>query len=303
MLKKVVITGGAGFIGSNLAKALLERGAAVTVVDNFAAGRIEARLLPGVAYEEFDIRDSVTRVEVFKDVDAVFHLAALPRVQDSIDHPIETANVNVDGTLAVLEAARQAGARKFVFSSSAAVYGDQDTLPLRETAVPTPKSPYGLHKQVGEQMCALWSELYGLPTVCLRYFNVYGPGFDPNGAYALVVGRFLDLRAKGKPLTIAGDGSNTRDYVHVADVARANILAAESVLVGKGEAINIGSGREVSVADLAALIGGPVAPVAPRIEPARSVADVSRARSLLSWESSIGLEAGISELKQLQGIV
>src|SRR5690606_6980117 len=127
---------------------------------------------------------------VFKDADAVFHLAALPRVQDSIDHPIETANVNVDGTLAVLEAARQAGARKFVFSSSAAVYGDQDTLPLRETAVPTPKSPYGLHKQVGEQMCALWSELYGLPTVCLRYFNVYGPGFDPKGAYALVVGRF-----------------------------------------------------------------------------------------------------------------
>ncbi len=302
MLKKAIITGGAGFIGSNLAKALLDQGTEVTVIDNFAAGRVDSRLVPEARYEEFDIRDSVSRAEVFKGVDAVFHLAALPRVQDSIDHPVETASVNVDGTLAVLEAARQAGVRKLVFSSSAAVYGDQDQMPLQEGMTPSPKSPYGLHKLMGEQMCALWSELYGLPTVSLRYFNVYGPGFDPSGAYALVVGRFLELRRQGQPLTIAGDGTNTRDYVHVADVARANILAAESERVGKGEVMNIGSGLETSVRDLADLIGGPVTRAEPRLEPRRSVADVGRAKEWLGWGSSIKLEAGVSELKRHLGV-
>lgn len=302
MLKKAVVTGGAGFIGSNLVRALVEAGVEVAVVDNFAAGRIDGRLVDGVTYHDIDILDLPTHLHLFKDVDVVFHLAALPRIQDSIDQPIKTARINIEGTLAVLEAARAGGARRVVFSSSAAVYGDQDKMPLSESLVPTPKSPYGLHKHVGEQLCRLWSELYGFPTVSLRYFNVYGPGFDPSGAYALVVGRFIDLRRQDKPLTIAGDGSNTRDYVHVSDVVKANILAATSDRVGSGEVINIGSGKETSLKVLADLIGGPIERIEPRIETARSVSDVSRAKELLEWSAVTNLENGIAELKQLYGI-
>lgn len=302
MLKKVVVTGGAGFIGSNLVRDLLKEGVEVAVVDNFVAGRIDGRIVDGAIYHDIDILDLSTHLHIFKDVDAVFHLAALPRIQDSIDHPIETARTNIDGTLSVLEAARAGGARRVIFSSSAAVYGDQDALPLREDLPAQPKSPYGLHKYVGEQMCQLWSELYGLPTVSLRYFNVYGPGSDPSGAYALVTGRFLDLRRQGKPLTVAGDGGNTRDYVHVSDVARANIAAAMDDRVGKGEVINIGSGQETSVAQLADLIGGPIERTEPQLETPRSVADVSRAKELLGWETVISLEEGITEMKRQIGL-
>ena len=302
MLKKAVVTGGAGFIGSNLVRALLKEGVEVAVVDNFAAGRIDGRIVEGAIYHEIDILDLSKHLHIFNDVDVVFHLAALPRIQDTIDHPVETAETNVQGTLIVLEAARAGGARKLIFSSSAAVYGDQDALPLSEDLPAQPKSPYGLHKYVGEQMCQLWSDLYGLPTVCLRYFNVYGPGSDPSGAYALVTGRFLDLRRQGKALTVAGDGSNTRDYVHVSDVARANIAAAMNDHVGKGEVINIGSGQETSVAQLADLIGGPIERTEPRLETPRSVADVSRAKELLGWETVTLLEEGIAEMKRQSGI-
>lgn len=298
MLKRAVITGGAGFIGSNLARALVAEGIEVAVIDNYAGGKVDGRAVPEAQYHDFDIRDSLSFPEVFQGADAVFHLAALPRVQDSIDHPIETARTNVEGTLVVLEAARNAGVGKLVFSSSAAVYGDQDDLPLRETAIPTPKSPYGLQKEMGEQLCRLWSSLYGLPTVSLRYFNVYGPGFDPAGAYALVVGRFLDLRRRDQALSIAGDGSHTRDYVHVSDVVRANLLAAASGTVKNGEVINIGSGRETSVAELAALIGGPVVYGEPRTEPARSAAAIDEAQRLLGWRPMVDLDAGIRDLKQ-----
>lgn len=302
MLKKAVVTGGAGFIGSNLVRTLVAEGVEVAVVDNYVGGRLDGREVPGATYHDVDILDLSAHLHIFKDADAVFHLAALPKIQDSIDHPIETARANIEGTLAVLEAARAGGAGRVIFSSSAAVYGDQETMPLSENMIPTPKSPYGLHKQVGEQLCRLWSELYGFPTVSLRYFNVYGPGFDPSGAYALVVGRFIDLRRQGQPLTIAGDGSHTRDYVHVSDVVRANILAATSEKVGKGESVNVGSGQETSLKNLAELIGGPTEMVEPRIETARSVADVSRAKELLEWSPVTKLEDGIAELKQIYGL-
>lgn len=302
MLKKVVVTGGAGFIGSNLVRILVAEGVEVAVIDNYVGGRLPGRQVEGATYHDIDILDLTAHSELFKDADAVFHLAALPRIQDSIDHPIETARTNIDGTLSVLEAARAGGASRVIFSSSAAVYGNQDALPLREDLPAQPKTPYGLHKFVGEQVCQMWSDLYGLSTVSLRYFNVYGPGFDPSGAYALVTGRFLDLRQQGKPLTVAGDGSNTRDYVHVSDVARANIAAATSDLVGKGEVINIGSGEETSVAKLAELIGGPIEKVEPRQETARSLADVTRAKELLNWTTTIKLEEGIAELKRIYGV-
>lgn len=302
MSKKVIVTGGAGFIGTNLARALVEKGYEVQVIDNFVAGHFDDRVVSDVTYHDVDILNHSALDDLFKGVDTVFHLAALPRVQDSIDDPTRTSLVNVEGTLSVLEAARKAGARKLIFSSSAAVYGDQDMLPLSENLPARPKSPYGLHKYMGEQMCQLWSELYGLPTVSLRYFNVYGPGFDPSGAYALVVGRFLDLRRQGKPLTIAGEGTNTRDYVHVRDVASANIAAALCEDVGKGEVINIGSGKETSVATLANLIGGPIERTESRLEPARSVADVKLADSLLGWKATVELQGGIEELKKLYGL-
>lgn len=303
MFKKAVITGGAGFIGSSLAKRLLDENVNVTVVDNFAGGKINSRLFPEIAYHEFDICDYDSLTQVFKGKDVVFHMAALPRVQDTINHPIETARANIDGTLAVLEAARHSGVGKVVFSSSAAVYGGQSTMPLRESMEVTPKSPYGLHKYMGERMCSLWSDLYSLPTVSLRYFNVYGPGFDPSGAYALVVGRFIDLRSQNKPLTIAGDGTNTRDYVNVMDVVRANLLAADNNEVKKGEVINIGSGVEISVKDLADMIGGPQEYVEPRVEPTRSVSDISRAQEVLGWEPRVPLAEGIAELKSIYGIL
>lgn len=302
MSKKVIVTGGGGFIGSHLTRALIKNGYEVHVVDNFVAGRFDGRAVDGAIYNDIDIKNIDELVNVFKNAVAVFHLAALPKVQDSIDNPILTSSINVEGTLFVLEAARAAGVRKVVFSSSAAVYGDQPVLPIREDVTPHPQNPYGLHKFMGENMCILWSELYNVPTVSLRYFNVYGPGFDPNGAYASVVGKFIDLRQNNKPLTIAGDGTNTRDYVQVDDVVRANILAMESAKVGKGEVINIGSGREVSVAELANLIGGPVETVSARLETSRSVSDISKAKALLNWEPLVTFSDGINALKKLHGL-
>jgi UDP-glucose 4-epimerase len=294
--KKVVVTGGVGFIGSNLVKELLERGFEVHMVDNFMGGRMEERINPAAVLHEVDIRDTDALKEIFAGAAYIFHLAALPRVQESIDDPIPVHDVNVNGTLSVLEAARDAGVQKVVFSSSAAVYGDHEEMPLHEELPARPKSPYGLHKYVGEHYAKLWSFLYDLPTVSLRYFNVYGPNFDPHGAYALVVGKFIDLKRQGKPLTIAGDGTNTRDYVHVSDIVRANILAAESELVRNGEVMNIGGGVETSVKEIADIIGGPIEHMPPRIEPVRCVANSSKAKDLIGWEPKVSLEDGIAGL-------
>ena len=174
--------------------------------------------------------------------------------------------------------------------------------PLSEELPAQPKSPYGLQKYVGELSCRLWTEVYGLPTVSLRYFNVYGPKFDPNGAYALVIGKFLKQKKEDTPLTITGDGTQTRDFTHVSDVVRANLLAAESPKVGKGEVLNIGAGRNLSVNDLAAMIGGPSVHVEPRLEPHDTLADNRKARELLGWEPRVRLEDGIMMLKEEMNI-
>lgn len=302
MAEKVLVTGGGGFVGSHVVDALVARGDDVHVVDTFCAGRFEDRINAHATYHEVDIRSLEAISSLMQGVRAVFHLAALPRVQYSIENPIETFGVNVEGTLALLKAAADAKVSRFVFSSSAAVYGDQSTMPLAEKMSPAPKSPYALHKEMGEQACSLWSELYGLETVSLRYFNIYGPRLDPNGAYALAIGKFLRLRKEGAPIEIWGDGTNTRDYVHVSDVARANVLAATSSKVGKGEVINIGTGRETDVNTLARLIGGELTHVESRVEPGRAQADIRRAKELLGWESTIALEDGIASLKNEWGL-
>ncbi len=300
-MEKVVVTGGAGFIGSHLADALVERGFATHVVDNLSAGRRE-NVHPKAVLHEVDIRERAKLAPIFNGARYVFHAAAIPQVQTSIDDPHLTHDVNVTGTHNVLAAARDAGVEKVVFSASSAAYGDHETLPFHEGLASRPLSPYGLHKFMGEEMARLFSRIYGLKTVSLRYFNVYGERAPVAGPYSLVIGRFLDQRAQGQPLTIVPDGTQSRDYVHVSDVVRANLLAAASERVGAGETINIGSGKNYSVLEIASLVGGPTVSIEPRIEPKHSRADVGRARELLGWEPLKKFEEGIAELKTARNL-
>ncbi len=303
MLQKVIVTGGAGFLGSHLVPALLHEGYEVHVIDSLVAGKKD-NVPKGVTLHEFDIRDKAKLSELFRSLGEIaylFHLAALPRVQFSIDSPEEAHDVNVNGTFAILLAANEAGVKKIVYSASSSAYGDQTIFPLHEDLKPMPMSPYALHKYMGEHYCRIFSLVYGLPTLSLRYFNLYGPNADPNGPYAQAIIKFIDQRRQGKPITITGDGEQTRDVVHVRDVVRANVLAATS-RVGNGEVINIGSGREYSVNHVAAMIGGEKVHIEPRIEPRRSLADITKAKELLNWEPTISIEEGIAELKQLHDI-
>jgi UDP-glucose 4-epimerase len=299
---KAIVTGGAGFIGSNLVDALVEKGYEVHVIDNLSAGTKEY-VNPKAELHIVDITDLEAIKPLFVGIDYVFHLAAMPRVQYSIEHPLETDTVNVRGTLNVLVAATEAKVKKLVYSASSSAYGDQPILPLKEDMMPMPKSPYAVQKYIGEVYCSTWSGVYGIPTVCLRYFNVYGPRHSYEGAYALVIAKFMHLRKEGKPLTITGDGSQTRDFTHVRDVARANILAAESSIVGMGEVLNIGAGKNYSVNDISHLIGGEIQYIDARLEPKNTLADHSKAEKLIRWTPQITLEEGIAELKRLDSIV
>ena len=297
MQKTFLITGGAGFIGTNLAHALVAQGYRVRVVDDVTAGD-KTRLPSEVEFFELDVRNTSALAPVFSGVDTVIHLAALPRVQFSIDEPVTSHDVNVGGTLSVLEAARQAKVGRVVFATSSAIYGDQENMPLAPTMSAMPKSPYALHKYIGEEYLKLWSELFKIQTVSLRFFNVYGPHLDPEGPYALVIGRFLKQRKVGEPLSITGDGKQTRDFVHVSDVVSALICAAGSDKVGSGEVLNVGSGVETSINELASLIGGDTVYVPARIEPRRSVADISITKELLLWSPKVSLAEGMAALKK-----
>lgn len=299
---KSIVTGGAGFIGSHIVNALVERGDEVHVIDNLAAGKRE-RLNPKATFHEKDIRDFDAIAPLFSGAKVVFHLAALPRVQPSIEDPRTTHDVNVTGALNVLVAARDTKVARVVYSASSSAYGDQAVMPLREDMPANPLSPYGLQKYIGELQCKLFSQIYDMETVSLRYFNVYGPGASTDGAYSLVIGKFLEQRSHGQPMTIVPDGKQSRDFTHVRDVVRANLLAAESLKVGKGEVINIGGGHDYSVLEVAALIGGPTTFTDPRLEPKRTLADISKAKELLAWQPAIDFKEGIEELKKMHGIV
>ena len=296
-MKKVIVTGGAGFIGSNLVDALVEAGYEVHVIDNLSAGKKE-NINPKAILHVADITKLAEIEPIFLGVEFVFHLAALPRVQYSIEHPVETNEVNINGTMNVLIASQKAGVKRVIYSASSAAYGDQKTMPLEESMLPQPKSPYGLQKYVGEHFCRLWSEIYGLETVSLRYFNVYGPRQSSEGAYALVIARFLKQKKDGEKMTITGDGLQTRDFTHVRDVARANILASTSDRVGKGEVMNIGGGKSYSVLEIAKMIGGEYEFIPARIEPRNTLADTKLAEFLLGWKPQENFEKGIEELKK-----
>lgn len=295
--KKVVVSGGAGFIGSHLVDALIGEGALVDVIDNLSGGKKEY-VNEKAVLSVLDVRNYDAIAPIIKGADYVFHLAALPRVQYSIEHPVETHEVNVVGTLNVLRAAHTGGVKRLVYSASSSAYGNQEKLPLSEDMTAHPLSPYGLQKYEGELYARLFSDIFGLPTVCLRYFNVYGLRHDPEGPYALVIGKFLKQRKEGKTLTITGDGTQTRDFTHVNDVVRANMLAATSANVGKGEAINIGAGNNRTINRIADLIGGEKEYLPPRIEPKHTCADIQKAKELLGWEPLVSLEEGIKELKE-----
>lgn len=298
---KTIVTGGAGFIGSNLVDALIDRGFEVDVIDNLSNGKKENINKKANLYV-VDITDLNSIKPLIKGADYVFHLAALPRVQYSIEYPAESNKTNVEGTLNVLIASAEAKVKKVIYSASSSAYGDQAVMPLKEGMAPSPKSPYGLQKYLGELYCKLWSNVYALPTVSLRYFNVYGPRYNVDGAYALVIGQFLKQRSGGLPMTIVGDGEQTRDFTHVRDVVRANILAMESSNVGKGEVINIGAGKNQSINYIAKLIGGPTVYLPARLEPRDTLADNSLARDLLGWRPEAKFEEAISELKSLAGL-
>ncbi len=300
-MAKVVVVGGAGFIGSNLTEALLAEGHEVHVIDNLSGGKRE-QVAPEATFHEVDMRDHAAIAPIMQGADTVFLLAALPRVQFSIEYPQETNEVNIGGLVNVLKASVDGGVRRLVYSASSSAYGDQATMPLVETMLAHPLSPYGLQKYVGELYCRLFSEVYGIETVSLRYFNVYGKNQNPDGAYALVIGKFLKQKAEGQPLTITGDGEQTRDFTHVRDVVRANILAMQSEKVGKGEAINVGAGDNHSINEVAELIGGPKEYIPARLEPKNTLADTTRARELLGWGPVVKLEEGIVELKQAAGL-
>lgn len=305
MATKTVVTGGAGFIGSHIVDALVQRGDEVHVVDNYAGGRHEDRINAAATYHELDVRATDEIAAIFAGADVVYHTAALPRVQYSVDNPVETTDVNIVGTVSVLSAAVKASVRRVVYSSSGSAYGMQEILPLSEQMPAHPVNPYGLQKHVGELFAALWPDIYGLETVSLRYFNVYGPRLDPTGPYALAVGAFLLAKKEGRPLTIFGDGTVTRDYTHVSDVVRANLLAAASGSAGKGEVVNIGAGRNVTIQFLAELINGGTEGIEygpARVEAHDSQADNKKAKDVLGWEPKVRLEEGIAELKKEFGI-
>jgi nucleoside-diphosphate-sugar epimerase len=294
---KAAVVGGAGFIGSNLVDALVDRGDDVLVIDDLSTGYRD-NLNQRAPLVEVDIAsDSERLTSALHGRDAVYLTAALARVPRSIEDPVGTHNVNVTGALRVFKAAVDAGVRRVVYSSSSSVYGDQPVLPLTEDMPPNPLNPYACQKLMGEIYARNFARVYGLETVCLRYFNVYGPRQVTEGAYRLVIGIFMDQRRRGEPLTIHGDGLQTRDFTWVGDVVRANMLAADSDRVGAGEAINVGAGSEVSILRIAELIGGPVVHQAPRgFDERFKRAGIERARDLLGWEPSVQIEEGMRRL-------
>jgi UDP-glucose 4-epimerase len=291
---KVVVTGGAGFIGGHLTKKLVEMNFEVHVVDNLSKGKKE-NVPKEATLHVTDVRNSAELKKIFKNAEYVFHLAANPSVEYSIHHPEETRDINENGTHNVLSAFKQSGAKKLIYASSSSVYGDQKTKKFSEDLKPNPKSPYALQKYIGEQHLALWSKLYGIDTLSLRFFNVYGPGQAESGAYAFIIAKFIKNKRENKPLPITGDGKQSRDFVHVSDVVDACIKAMTSK-TKPGDVINIGGGKNYSVNEIAKIIGGKTVKIAPRIEPKHTLADNSKANKILKWSPKISLVSGISGL-------
>jgi len=295
-MSKVLVTGGAGFIGSHLVDKLVDFGHSVLVLDNLVNGK-KANVNLKAEFHQVDICDFEVMALYFKDVDYVFHLAALPRVLISVEDPIGTSKTNIMGTINVFEASKISGVKRVISASSSAVYGNQDKLPLQEDMIPNPVSPYGLQKWVGEKFAKIYFELYGLPIVSIRPFNVYGTRIDANSDYSLVLGKFLKLKSQGLALTINGDGEQTRGYCYVDDLVDAFVLAMQSAKIKGGEVINAGSDKAYSINFLANLVGGEkiYGPERPG-DIRHTQADVSLAKELLGWEPKMDFSQGVKEV-------
>ena len=302
-MKKAIVTGGAGFIGSNLVDKLIEQGVEVTILDNLSTGK-EENINPKAKFINCDISTAseIDMLFYINGADVVFHLAALARVQPSIEDPISFNEVNVKGTLNVLLAAHKAKVKRVVYSASSSCYGDATKFPTPEEHSTNPLSPYGLQKYVGEQYCKMFSEVYNLDTVSLRYFNVYGERMNLEGAYCLVLGIFAQKMLEGKPLTINNDGEQRRDFTYVGDVVEANILAATHKEPLNGEAFNIGNGKEFTVNEIADMLGGEKQYGNKVIEPFRTLADNSKADLILNWKPKGDLPTWVEKYKKDLGI-
>ena len=296
------VTGGAGFIGSHIAEALLDRGEPVRIFDNLATGReINLAALKGRAqFIQGDLRDLASVRVAMQGVEVVFHQAALASVPRSIADPIKSLETNINGTQNVLLAARDSGVRRVVYASSSSVYGNTPTLPKREDMPTHPMSPYAVQKLSGELLCGVFTRIYGLETVALRYFNVFGPRQDPASEYAAVIPRFLTALIEKRPPIVFGDGEQTRDFTYIANVVQANLLAASSP-DAVGYALNIGCGEQISLNTVLRL-GGELLHVTvdadyrePRPGDVRdSCADISLARRLLGYKPSISFHEGLA---------
>jgi UDP-glucose 4-epimerase len=295
---RALVTGGAGFIGSHMVDVLLAEGFEVRVIDNLATGHSDNlahhRREPRLAFEQVDMCDVPAGAPVFDGVECVFHFGGIGDIVPSIERPVEYVRANVNGTVAMLEGSRRAGVRKFVYAASSSCYGLAD-VPTAETAPIRPEYPYALSKYVGELSALHWAQVYGLPVVSIRMFNVYGPRVRTTGAYGAVFGVFLAQKANGRPMTVVGDGTQRRDFVYVTDVARAFLMAARSEYTG--EVFNVGAGNPQSIHHLVELIGGPVVHVPKRPgEPECTWADIGKIARCLGWKPLVPFEEGVANM-------
>ena len=295
----VLVTGGAGFIGSHVSEILIQQGYHVTVVDNLDGGRLDnlktIRSSNRLKFYKVDIRDKESLEPLFNKIDWVIHLAGLADIVPSIEQPEAYFTTNVQGTFNVLECARAHQVKRFVYAASSSCYGIPDNFPTSENAAIRPQYPYALTKYQGEELVMHWASTYDMPSVSLRLFNVYGPRVRTNGAYGAVFGVFLAQKANHQPYTVVGDGTQTRDFTYVTDVARAFVMAAASNL--SGEIMNVGSGHHYSVNQLVGLLGGKVVHVPKRPgEPDCTYADTQKIRSLLKWQPEVSFESGVATM-------
>jgi len=297
-----LVTGGGGFIGSNLSKALVDRGETVRILDNFATGRESnlAAIRDRVDLIRGDIRDAATVARAVEGVDYILHQAALPSVPRSVEQPLECNDVNVNGTLVVLQAARQAKVKRVVFAASSSAYGETPTLPKVETMAPDPLSPYAVSKLAGEAYLRAFYLCYGLETVALRYFNVFGPNQDPQSQYAAVIPRFVTAALEGRAATVFGDGQQSRDFCHIENAIQANLLACTAP-GAPGKVFNVACGVRTTLLEVldkvAKIVGKKIAPIH---EPSRagdvkhSLADIDSARKILGYTAPVSFEDGLA---------
>jgi UDP-glucose 4-epimerase len=293
---RCLVTGGLGFIGSHLVDRLLDEGHHVRVLDNVSNGRVEnlahRRGEPRLEVMVGDVADHAAATRACEGIERVYHLAALADIVPSMQRPLDYHRANVDGTASILEAARHASVKRFVYAASSSCYGLPEVFPTPETSPPKPEYPYALTKYVGEQYALHWAKVYKLPVVSLRFFNVYGPRARTSGTYGAVFGVFLAQKLAGKPFTVVGDGTQTRDFTYVTDVTAAIARAADSDVTG--EVFNVGSNGTYSVNRLVELLGGEVVYVPRRPgEPDCTQADISKIRARIGWEPTVSFEVGV----------